>query len=201
MTRHGHRVTGNLLGSNTRRVVRQARCPVLVVHEPESYESAPPTEKAFWYQRIMTASDLGEASTVGSAESAVLASTFGARLCVAHAWRSFEAVLPQTERPEAVPKRVNEEEQRRRERALEAWLETTELADVDTSVVAAPGPAEGIIESALAWDADLITISSKGRGAVESMVVGSVTERLLRLCPLPVLVFPARWLGTREEES
>lgn len=195
MTRHGQRVTGNLLGSNTRRVVRQAECPVLVIHEPETY-AAPPSEEAFWYQRILAASDLGEESAVGVSETAGLAHAYGARVCVAHAWRSFESVLPAT--GPALPPVVNEDEQRRREKALEAWLDEAGVADVDTSVVAAASPAEGIIESALAWDADLITISSRGRGAVEAMVVGSVTERLLRLSPLPVLVFPSRWLGVRQ---
>jgi nucleotide-binding universal stress UspA family protein len=51
------------------------------------------------------------------------------------------------------------------------------------------GPAvEAIVEAARYRHADLIVMSSHGRSGVARLVVGSVTERVLRATTVPILV-------------
>jgi nucleotide-binding universal stress UspA family protein len=61
------------------------------------------------------------------------------------------------------------------------------VGDVETS--AWYGPAvEAIVEAARHRHADLIVMSSHGRSGVARLVMGSVTERVLRSTRVPVLV-------------
>lgn len=53
------------------------------------------------------------------------------------------------------------------------------------------GPAAGeIVQDAKNHQADLIVMASRGHGAVAKLLLGSVTERVLRLAPCPVVVVP-----------
>jgi nucleotide-binding universal stress UspA family protein len=49
-------------------------------------------------------------------------------------------------------------------------------------------PAEAIIEAAIAESVDLIVMGSHGRRGVDRLVMGSVSERVVREAPVPVLV-------------
>jgi len=63
------------------------------------------------------------------------------------------------------------------------------LGSVRDRVVAWYGPAvEAIVEAARYRHADLIVMSSHGRSGVARLVVGSVTERVLRATTVPILV-------------
>jgi nucleotide-binding universal stress UspA family protein len=49
-------------------------------------------------------------------------------------------------------------------------------------------PAESIIEVAEAREVDLIVVGSRGMGALRSLVVGSVSQKVINLATCPVLV-------------
>jgi len=51
-------------------------------------------------------------------------------------------------------------------------------------------PGDLIADLAREIDADLIVVGSHGRGAIASAVVGSVTDRLLRVASCPVFAVP-----------
>lgn len=60
----------------------------------------------------------------------------------------------------------------------------------------------GIAAEAKAWDADVVVVGSHGKGFVERMLVGSITERLLSNLPAPILVvIPAGKQATRVERK
>ena len=46
----------------------------------------------------------------------------------------------------------------------------------------------GLLEEAKAVKADMIVIGSHGKGALKSLLVGSVTQKVIALSPVPVLV-------------
>jgi len=52
-------------------------------------------------------------------------------------------------------------------------------------------PVELIMQEATAWAADLVVVGSHGKGWVDRMLIGSVTERLLSELPTSLLVVPA----------
>jgi nucleotide-binding universal stress UspA family protein len=53
-------------------------------------------------------------------------------------------------------------------------------------------PAAEIIEASTLWPADLIVIGSHGRGGFSRVVLGSVSDAVIRHAPYPVLVVRAR---------
>ena len=61
------------------------------------------------------------------------------------------------------------------------------VADVELSAWYGT-PVESIVEAARFRDADLIVMSSHGRSGVAWLVMGSVTETVLRATTVPVLV-------------
>ena len=58
-------------------------------------------------------------------------------------------------------------------------------------VVDAGQPFGAIVDCAEREAVDLIVISSHGRSGLSRMLIGSVTDKLLRAAPCPVLVVPA----------
>jgi nucleotide-binding universal stress UspA family protein len=71
---------------------------------------------------------------------------------------------------------------------LEAAAEKVPDGISHTTVVAhgAAGPA--IVQQLRSGDHDVIVIGSRGRGAVSSIVLGSVSQQVLHESPVPVLV-------------
>jgi nucleotide-binding universal stress UspA family protein len=57
-----------------------------------------------------------------------------------------------------------------------------------TTGIAVGHPAEQILKRAEQCGADLIVVGRRGRSTFEQLVMGSVSERVLRYAPCPVLV-------------
>jgi nucleotide-binding universal stress UspA family protein len=53
-------------------------------------------------------------------------------------------------------------------------------------------PASKIIEVAKKWSADLIVMGSHGRGKIQGILLGSVSQEVLHQAPCPVLVLRAQ---------
>ncbi len=73
------------------------------------------------------------------------------------------------------------------------YLEKTRdfLGDVNISTIVKEGNfADTILETAEELNADLIVVGSHSRRWLEKIVMGSVTEAILRLSKIPVLVVP-----------
>ena len=62
-----------------------------------------------------------------------------------------------------------------------------ELACDVTGGVREGRPADEISEYAREIDADLVTVGTRGRHGENRFLVGSVAERVVRSCPVPVL--------------
>ena len=67
---------------------------------------------------------------------------------------------------------------------------------VNTDVIEGD-PVGAILDRATAWDADLIVMGTHGRTGLERLVVGSVTEKVLRKASCPVLTVPRRVVTPR----
>ena len=58
-----------------------------------------------------------------------------------------------------------------------------------------------LLARARSWPADLIVMGTHGRGGFERWVLGSVTEKVLRQAPCPVLTVPPPAIGVHPEGS
>jgi nucleotide-binding universal stress UspA family protein len=52
-------------------------------------------------------------------------------------------------------------------------------------------PVEQILEEAEAWGADLIAMTTRGRGCIERALMGSVAEQVFRKAPTAVMLYRA----------
>ena len=73
---------------------------------------------------------------------------------------------------------------------LAKWKTTMQM--IALAVLLAGPAAEKIAEYAQQRGIDLIVMSTRGRGAVRRLLLGSVTDRVLRSGGLPVLVIPPK---------
>lgn len=86
--------------------------------------------------------------------------------------------------------------QRKLTAQLAAAREALDLAEQEAGRLGVPcetdilegEAAQGIAAAARFHDADLVVVGSRGHGTITSMLIGSVSRKLLTTCPVPVMV-------------
>ncbi|MFB6101517.1 MAG: universal stress protein [Haloplanus sp.] len=99
---------------------------------------------------------------------------------------------------EASPEQVREEMRAALDESAETALEeVATAADRPVTTAVREGrPATEIREYATDHDADMVAMGTRGRHGENRFLIGSVAERVVRTCPVPVLT--VRQLGERE---
>ncbi len=187
-THHASTVRSPLRTSVTQRLVRDALCPTLVVHGPSTRDATVDVMPAR-YGRIAVASDFSEPSDRGMRAAADFARQLDARLLAIHVvvTRGVSVldgdvvVLPE------IPAEREAEVQTAKQ-DLKKQIGALYDGRIDTSVVCAPSPAEGVVAAALANRCEMIIVPSHGKGAVKTLFIGSTARKVLDISPLPVLV-------------
>jgi nucleotide-binding universal stress UspA family protein len=136
-------------------------------------------------QRILLATDLSPASAGATDEALGLARSLHADLLVVSV---IDPATPLASGP------VVRMDQRRaaREFAAQAIVVQGRRVGVSVSFLVwegEPGPA--IVEAAVAEAADLVIVGTRGRNRVERLVLGSVSDHVVRHAPCPVLIVRA----------
>jgi len=179
-----HTALGRWLGGSTvHNVARMLRTPLLVAGTPPAA-----------IRRVLVALDTSRAAHPTLDHARRIAELFDAELRAVHVIEPLP-ILPE------VPPPTNPEDYERlltQECEVKIWP----LLSPDTGRVIRHTAAEaGIAAEATAWQADLVVVGSHGKGFVERMLVGSVTERLLGHLPAPMLlVVPVQKAAGRERE-
>ena len=174
-----------LLGSVANQVLQQATCPIMVVHPIEGVTPAVPK-----FKKLLVTLDGSE---------------FAERvLPYVKASVIFESVVllisvPQVPEAEMYGAVVNEIQELREHAETEAkeYLEgvSTNLqkAGVNTTVIVTGSrPAQTIVSVAQKEKVDVIMMATHGRGGMDSLVVGSVAERIVQNTCCPVFLVPIR---------
>jgi nucleotide-binding universal stress UspA family protein len=80
------------------------------------------------------------------------------------------------------------------ESTLEPWLVSARAKGLETKILFDEGhnPAAPILTCAALVPADLIVMGTHGLGGLDRLLLGSVTEKVLRKAPCPVLTVPPR---------
>ena len=174
-----------LLGGVTDKVLRAGRVPVLVV--PRTDRTAPGSAG---YRRILLPTDGSDCAMAAARWGAGLAAAFGATVHVVSvvdvqaAGGIFDAG--------GVSGSFVEELESRGESAVSAMVDRvaeTAADPVETTVLRGR-PHEALARYAEREAVDLVAMGAHGRSGVQRMVLGSVTDRLLRTVDVPVLVVP-----------
>jgi len=141
--------------------------------------------------RILVATDFGEASDAALMYGRALAREFGAAVDVLHvaddlsarvmaAGEGYVGVLPEIQR---------DQEAAARNRLAQLVIDNDpDPVRMTPVMVTSNTPAPVIVQHARQIGADLIVIGTHGRGALERFFTGSVTDRVVRTAGCPVLV-------------
>lgn len=171
---HG-RLSGAFLGSVSQALSRRASCPVVVVREPADPKAT----------RIVVGVDGSPHSERALTFALDVAEALGAPVAVRYAWRLANVQIDRKGRmPPELGERIEEEERvpaemLERVRASHPAVEV----EVDTVPVA---PAHLLSDASLT--AALVVVGSRGRGAVEGMLLGSVGQDVLHRAKCPVAI-------------
>lgn len=166
-----------LIGSVSEEVLREAPCPVLTVRGTKNVAPA-------WAVRnILVPIDFSEASEGALRHAKELALTYGAQLTLLHAVE--EVVYPSAYGLEPIDL-PGPEVVERVEKSLATLVQNQigyEHVVIDATVGYAPSV---ILDRAERDDVDLIVIATHGRTGLERVLLGSVTERVVRQASSPV---------------
>lgn len=166
-----------LIGSVSEEVLREAPCPVLTVRGTEHVAPA-------WAVRnILVPIDFSEASEEALRHAKELALTYGAQLTLLHAVE--EVVYPSAYGLEPIDL-PGPEVVERVEKSLAQLVHNQvgyEHVVIDATIGYAPSV---ILDRAERDDVDLIVIATHGRSGLDRVLLGSVTERVVRQASCPV---------------
>lgn len=192
MTSHGR---GGLsrawLGSVADGLLRHATVPVLLVRA-DAESSSDPVEPLF--HRILVPLDgsamaeeaLDHVVSLGMPDVTVymLLTVIVPMQFMAPAEYPYPDDALRTDGPEMQSRRATALEQL--ERSAQALRESGAI--VETRVEVRYQPAQGILDVAEEWHADLIAVATHGRGGVKRVLLGSVSDKVMRAATVPVLV-------------
>src|SRR5690242_10659840 len=190
MGTHGRRGWDRLVtGSVTERVLRHARCPVLVIRKSvHDFVDPNVADKAVRLQKILFCTDFSENSSAALEYALSLAQEYRAELTIVHVLEEF----PGTD----LPSKTRQIEQKLRQTIPSR---ARDLCRVELKVRVGK-PYQEIIQLAVEDRTDLIVLGVRGRSTTDLAVFGSTTHRVIQLGPCPVLAVHTD-AGLQSEES
>ena len=146
----------------------------------------------FAIRRILCPIDFSDASQHALDHAVVIAGWYRARLTALHVATPVFLLQPPllfAELPTAAPTEADREHLEGR---LRRWVEPAAALGLTTEVLfdERHNPATSILTWATSLPADLIVMGTHGRGGFERLMLGSITEKVLRKATCPVLTVP-----------
>jgi len=140
--------------------------------------------------------DFSEASRHAVEQATAIAGWYRARLNVLNVYDPIVMPVPGLLAP---ADRASESELRRVRDQANALVQASSDAGINVDVAVDVGqPAALILERAADLPADLLVMGTHGTSGFEHLLLGSVTEKVLRKAPCPVLTVPPRALVTSQ---
>jgi nucleotide-binding universal stress UspA family protein len=148
-------------------------------------------------RRILCPTDFSDISRQALEHAVVIARWYESQITALHVGNpmivlgTFAPVPPAAS--EIIP---GESNQQRLEEQLRAWLAPATAVGLRTHVIVDQGnPARCILDHARTLPADLIVIGTHGQSGFERLVLGSVTEKVLRKAACPAMTVPPHAAG------
>lgn len=135
-------------------------------------------------KKILVAIDGSEHSQVVVAKAIEFAKLLRAAVILVHCHEKFPVILGQPYRDRQIADILNGSE-----KLIKPYLQQLEKEDIPVEDRLMEEPAgKKIVEIAAIEGCELIVMGSRGLSNLTSMIVGSVTHRVLQTAPCPVLV-------------
>ncbi len=146
-------------------------------------------------RRVLCPVDFSDASRHALDHAVMIAGWYRARITALHVRHPAFLVEPpilMTEFSDAVAELADAEAR------LHQWLSPVRAAGIPCDVMAVDGtnPAARIVEAVDQIGADLIVLGTHGRSGFERLLLGSVTERVVRTSRVPVVTVPPPSVAT-----
>jgi universal stress protein A len=143
-------------------------------------------------KKILVPTDFSQASREALRYACTLAGTLNASICLLHAIEN-EYLAGGYMEYYAPPPEYFEQVEREARKNLEGMLTPEEQAQYKATFVQRTGsPAREILNYIREQgDIDLVVMSTHGRGGVGRLMMGSVTDKVVRSAPCPVLTIRA----------
>jgi nucleotide-binding universal stress UspA family protein len=183
-----------ILGSVTERLMRTLPCPLLVVRSPERGFVAP-ADQAITFKNILVGCDFSPDSSLAFQYGLSLAQEFQADLHLVHVLQPplYEYLArPGDQKPETQQDLASDLKEK-----LTSMIPAEARAWCKPVINLLAGqPHEELTKYALVNNIDLIVLGVRGHSLVETLFIGSTTDRVTRRANCPVLsVQPAISIG------
>jgi universal stress protein E len=168
----------SFLGSTGERIVRKALVPVMLAKKPLSSEP----------KTFLVPTDFSSCARKAAEEALFLAKSFSGRIVFFHVLDLYfsHTIAYAHELGVSVP--ISPPSPEELEPEWEAFLSGLPLENVDWEKCTEEGQAAAaIVHQAKHMQADMIVIGTHGRSALQHMLLGSVTEKVVRTASCPVL--------------
>jgi nucleotide-binding universal stress UspA family protein len=180
----GSRGTGGfadlLVGSTTLHVAAHAECPVVAVRAPDE-------ETALLHRGVVVGVDGSAVSEPAIGYAFEAASDLGEPLTAVHAWRDLTRTGTGRMMPLGYdPSEVYDRERLALAESMAGWQEKFPEVEVHHKVTIGRHPVDSLVRQSR--DARLLVVGSRGRGAVRSALLGSVSHGVLHHAKVPVAV-------------
>ena len=150
-------------------------------------------------KRMLCPVDFSDVSRHAIDHAVVIAKWYHASITALHVYSPNVFPVPGLAMPDYEGESVPDDDAKiqRLKDEVTACLRSATNAGVDTDVLIESGsPAVQILDCATSVSADLIVIGTHGHGGFEHLMLGSVTEKVLRKATCPVLTVPPRARAT-----
>ena len=142
--------------------------------------------------RLLVALDLSEPSELIVKKAEELAKEMSAQVWILHNAEPAPDVLEFRADPQAARDSLAEKFHREH-RQIQKIAKRLRKEGLEATALLVHGPTvEVILKEASDLDVDMIVVGSHGRGAVFHLIMGSVSEGILRKSRCPVLIVPTR---------
>jgi nucleotide-binding universal stress UspA family protein len=190
MTSHGRGPLSRMwLGSVTDRFIRRTSTPVLIVRPEEGEE--PDLSKEISFDRVLIPVDGSEEGDAILTPALALGRACDSDFVLLHV-SGYTEEFASSYLLDTIQMNVEtvEEERKKAAEDIDARVERlgAEGVRVTGQVVLDNNPSHGVLHFASENDIDLIAMATHGRGRVARMVLGSVTDKVIRGAHRPVLV-------------
>jgi nucleotide-binding universal stress UspA family protein len=143
-------------------------------------------------RRILVPVDFSDVTDAVIDAAVRLAQAFESSLCIVHVVPEEPDFVGYEPGPQSVRDAEADALQTKHQR-LEAIKDSLAGRGLDVEALLVQGPTlEKLLEKASQLDANLVIMGSHGHTALYELLVGSITEGVLRRAPCPVLIVPSR---------